>query len=51
MKVVETILTGNYLQSDTRYNPPKELTEGTGMSVPPALLTSQSQKEEIIHRG
>ncbi|CCH68290.1 NAD(P)H-quinone oxidoreductase chain K [Richelia intracellularis HH01] len=51
MKVVEPILTGNYLQSDTRYNPPKELTEGTGMSVPPALLTSQSQKEEIIHRG
>lgn len=51
MKIVEPILTGNYLQSDTRYNPPEELTEGNGMSLPPALLTSHSQKEEIINRG
>ena len=50
MKPVETILTGKYLQSDARYTPPKELTEGMGMPVPPALLTSQSQKEEI-NRG
>ncbi len=46
LKPVETILTGKYLQSDTRYAPPKELTEGMGMLVPPALLTSQQQKEE-----
>jgi NAD(P)H-quinone oxidoreductase subunit K len=46
LKPVETILTGKYLQSDTRYAPPKELTEGMGMPVPPALLTSQQQKEE-----
>lgn len=47
MKPVETILTGKYLQSDARYTPRKELTERMGMPVPPALLTSQSQKEEI----
>lgn len=47
MKPVETILTGKYIQSDARYTPPKELTEGMRMPVPPALLTSQSQKEEI----
>ncbi len=50
MKPVEGVLTGKYLQSDARYTPPKELTEGMGMPVPPALLTSQSQKEEI-NRG
>ena len=50
MKPVEEILTGQYLQSDARYTPPKELTEGMGIPVPPALLTSQSQKEEI-NRG
>jgi len=50
MKPVEEILTGKYLQSDARYTPPKELTEGMGIPVPPALLTSQSQKEEI-NRG
>ncbi|MDJ0616889.1 MAG: photosynthetic/respiratory NAD(P)H-quinone oxidoreductase subunit K [Calothrix sp. MO_192.B10] len=50
MKPTEEILTGKYLQTDARYTPPKELTEGMGMPVPPALLTSQSQKEEI-NRG
>lgn len=49
MKPVEEILTGKYLQSDTRYTPPKELTEGLGMPVPPALLTSQQQKEATGH--
>jgi NAD(P)H-quinone oxidoreductase subunit K len=45
MKLVEPILTGKYMQSDARFTPPKELTEGMGMAVPPALLTSQKQKE------
>jgi NAD(P)H-quinone oxidoreductase subunit K len=50
MKPVPTILTGKYMQSDARFTPPKELTEGMGMPVPPALLTSQKQKE-ITGRG
>lgn len=44
-KVVEPILTGEYLQSATRQEPPKELVEAIGMPVPPALPSSQ--KEEI----
>jgi NAD(P)H-quinone oxidoreductase subunit K len=47
MKAVDPILTGKYLQSQARYTPPKELTEGMGIAVPPALLTSQTQKEEL----
>ncbi|MBW4588284.1 photosynthetic/respiratory NAD(P)H-quinone oxidoreductase subunit K [Aetokthonos hydrillicola Thurmond2011] len=46
MKPAEQIHTGKYLQSETRFTPPKELTEAIGMPVPPALLT-QSQKEEL----
>jgi NAD(P)H-quinone oxidoreductase subunit K len=46
MKPVDPILTGKYLQSDTRVTPPKELTEAIGLPVPPALLT-QAKKEEI----
>ena len=45
MKAVAPILTGKYLQSDTRQAPPKELTEAMGMSVPPAL--QQVEKEEV----
>jgi NAD(P)H-quinone oxidoreductase subunit K len=45
MKQTEQILTGKYMQSETRFTPPKELTEAIGMPVPPALLT-QGQKEE-----
>ncbi len=45
MKVVEPILTGNYLGQDTWNNPPAELTEAMGMPVPPALLTSKQQEE------
>lgn len=45
MKPVEEILTGKYLQSGTRETPPQQLTEAMGMPVPPALMTSQSQKE------
>lgn len=46
MKAVSPILTGKYLQSGTRYAPPKELTEATGMPVPPALKASQKQEVE-----
>jgi NAD(P)H-quinone oxidoreductase subunit K len=34
------------MQSETRFNPPKELTEAIGMAVPPGLLTAKTQKEE-----
>jgi NAD(P)H-quinone oxidoreductase subunit K len=47
LKAVEPILTGKYLQSATRQAPPLELAEAMGMPVPPALLTSQPQKEEV----
>lgn len=46
MKQVDPILTGQYLQSQTRSVPPLELTEAMGMPIPPALMTSK-QKEEI----
>jgi NAD(P)H-quinone oxidoreductase subunit K len=46
MKPVAEILTGKYLQSETRFTPPQELTEAIGMPVPPALLTAKTQKEE-----
>lgn len=48
MNVVEDILTGKYLQSETRYTPPQELTEAMGMPVPPALKSSQKQE---VSRG
>ncbi|MDJ0691848.1 MAG: photosynthetic/respiratory NAD(P)H-quinone oxidoreductase subunit K [Xenococcaceae cyanobacterium MO_188.B32] len=44
MKAVAPILTGKYLQSDTRQAPPKELTEAMGMPVPPALQEVQKEK-------
>jgi len=47
MKVVEPILTGQYLQSEERQAPTKELAEAIGMPVPPALQASQTQKEEV----
>jgi NAD(P)H-quinone oxidoreductase subunit K len=47
LKAVEPILSGKYLQSATRQAPPLELAEAMGMPVPPALLTSQPQKEEV----
>ncbi|HBL13863.1 MAG TPA: NADH-quinone oxidoreductase subunit B [Cyanobacteria bacterium UBA11162] len=48
MKAVPDILTGKYLQSETRYTPPKELTEAMGMPVPPALKSLQQQE---VNRG
>ena len=47
MKAVEPILTGQYLQSEERQAPTKELAEAIGMPVPPALQASQTQKEEV----
>jgi NAD(P)H-quinone oxidoreductase subunit K len=46
LKPVPEILTGKYMQSDTRFTPPKELTEAIGMSIPPALLTTKTKEEE-----
>nr|WP_199245771.1 NADH dehydrogenase subunit K [[Phormidium] sp. ETS-05] len=48
MKTVEPILTGKYLEMETRQNPPKELTEAMGMPVPPALKSAQ---KETVKRG
>jgi NAD(P)H-quinone oxidoreductase subunit K len=44
MKVVEPILTGKYLESQSRKTPPEQLTEAMGMPIPPALLASQKQE-------
>lgn len=49
MKPVEQINTGQYLRSETRKTPPKELTESIGMPIPPALLTAKEQEE--VERG
>ncbi|MGB3649765.1 MAG: NADH dehydrogenase subunit K [Rivularia sp. (in: cyanobacteria)] len=49
MKPVEEILTGQYLRSETREAPPKELAESIGMPIPPALLTAKKQEE--VERG
>lgn len=46
MNVVPDILTGKYLQSETRYTPPQELTDAIGMPVPPALKSYQKQEVE-----
>jgi NAD(P)H-quinone oxidoreductase subunit K len=48
MNIVPDILTGKYLQSETRYNPPKELTEAMGIPVPAAL---KSSVKEEVNRG
>lgn len=45
MKVVSPILTGKYLQTESRQTVPRELTEAMGMPVPPALVSAQ--KEEV----
>ncbi len=45
LKAVEPILTGKYLQSVSRANPPKELTEGMGLPMPATL--QESVKEEV----
>ena len=45
MKVVEPILTGQYLGTSDRKAAPKELTEAIGTPIPPALQAAQ--KEEV----
>jgi NAD(P)H-quinone oxidoreductase subunit K len=46
MKAVAPILTGKYIRSEERTTPPAQLTEAMGMTIPPALQTSQ-KKEEV----
>jgi len=48
LKSVEPILTGKYLQAETRTSAPIELMEAMGMPVSPAL---QSQETEEVRRG
>jgi NAD(P)H-quinone oxidoreductase subunit K len=48
MKVVPDILTGKYLQTESRQVPPKELVEAMGMPIPPAL---QAIQKEEVNRG
>lgn len=48
MKVVEPILTGKYLQSETRASAPKELMEALGMPVSPTLQATQTEE---VSRG
>ncbi|MDB9314887.1 NADH-quinone oxidoreductase subunit NuoB [Spirulina sp. CS-785/01] len=47
MKVVEPLLTGEYMRSESRQAPPKELAEAWGMPMSPAL---EESKEEV-NRG
>jgi NAD(P)H-quinone oxidoreductase subunit K len=46
MNVVPEILTGKYLQSETRYTPPQELTEAMGLPVPPALKSAVKEESD-----
>jgi NAD(P)H-quinone oxidoreductase subunit K len=48
MKPAAEILTGKYLQSETRQVPPKELAEAMGLPITPAL---QSVEKEELGRG
>nr|WP_318720127.1 MULTISPECIES: photosynthetic/respiratory NAD(P)H-quinone oxidoreductase subunit K [unclassified Roseofilum] len=48
MNVVEPILTGAYLQSETRQAPPKALAEAYGMPIPAAL---EGEKQEEVQGG
>lgn len=43
MKTVAPILNGQYLRSEDRQAPPKELTEAMGMPMAPALETAQEE--------
>jgi NAD(P)H-quinone oxidoreductase subunit K len=45
MKPVPPILTGKYLQTETRQTPPKELMASMGMPVPSALEEAEKQEE------
>lgn len=43
MKAAESILTGKYLQSETRTSAPKELMEAMGMPIAPALPATEKE--------
>jgi NAD(P)H-quinone oxidoreductase subunit K len=43
MKVVPPIVTGTYLELETRKTPPAALTEAMGMAVPPALKVPETE--------
>ncbi|NCO74811.1 MAG: NADH-quinone oxidoreductase subunit B [Cyanobacteria bacterium] len=45
LKVVEPILTGNYMRSETRQNPPAELAAAMGLPVSPTLETTKTKQE------
>ncbi|WP_373479377.1 photosynthetic/respiratory NAD(P)H-quinone oxidoreductase subunit K [Geminocystis sp.] len=45
LKVVEPILTGNYMRSETRQNPPAELAAAMGLPVSPTLETTKAKQE------
>ncbi|MGD1922337.1 MAG: NADH-quinone oxidoreductase subunit B, partial [Pleurocapsa sp.] len=47
MKAVEPILTGKYIQSETRQAPPRELAEAMGMPLP----AIESAETEEAKRG
>jgi len=51
MQPVDPILTGKYLQSETRFVPPKALTDAMGMPVPPALQATAAQQALEEKRG
>jgi len=44
LKAVEPILTGQYLRSQQRQAPPKELAESMGVPISPALETAQEEQ-------
>jgi len=46
LKAVPEILTGQYLRADTRQAPPKELMQGIGLPISPAL--KETQKETTL---
>jgi NAD(P)H-quinone oxidoreductase subunit K len=48
MKAVSPILTGQYLRSESRQAPPKELLEATQLPVKPSL---QAEQKEEVSRG
>ncbi|MBL1210530.1 photosynthetic/respiratory NAD(P)H-quinone oxidoreductase subunit K [Geminocystis sp. GBBB08] len=45
LKVVEPILTGKYMRSENRNNPPAELAAAMGLPVSPALETTTAKQE------
>jgi NAD(P)H-quinone oxidoreductase subunit K len=46
MKPVPPILTGQYLVTESRQVPPKQLTEAMGMPIPPALIAERTKEEK-----